>query len=341
MNQKSDCESMLSQILQPAFLVQDGIITAVNQNASNRLIETGTAVDDFISLGKDEYSQLQNGSLYLGINISGTEYPCVVTCLDDKKLFTIESDAVQSELQVLSLAAQQLSFPISELSLLLDQLDDTPKKAQINQNLFRLKRIINNMADTSRFESAIPNLQYCDVTAVFTEILEKAETLLSRSGIQVTYHLPGKPVYSMIHQDMLRRAVYNLISNAAKFSANRAVDIQLKQNQNKLYLTVNSQMDCGNISGNLFNRYLRQPGLEERKYGLGLGMSLIHAAAVAHGGTVLIQQVKKKFQATMTLSITQSNGSTVRSPMLFPDIYGGNDQALIELSDVLSSELYI
>ena len=339
MYQKNDYESMLSQIHQPAFLVQDSIITAVNQGAANRFIETGMTADELISQGKEEFHQLPYGSLYLSINLCGTDYPCVVTCLEDGKLFTI-NESVQPELQVLSLAAQQLSFPVSELTLLLDQLEDTAKKGQISQNLFRIKRIIGNMADASRYGTATPNLHYLNATAVLEEILEKAGELLIQSGIQLTCSLPGQPVFTMLNQEILRRAVYNLLSNAAKFSSSKAVDVQLRQKGNKLYLTVTGQTDSGPIGGNLFNRYLRQPGLEDRKFGLGLGMSLIHAAAAAHGGTVLIQQREQEFQATVTLSITKSSSSAVRSPMLFPDIYGGNDQALVELSDVLSSQLY-
>lgn len=342
MNQSSDYESILSQIHQPAFIVQDGLITAINQNAANRFIETNIAADDLISQGKEEYSQLQNGTLYLSINLCGTDYPCVVTCLEDGKLFTVETETVPSELRVLSLAAQQLSFPISELTMLLDQLQDHPKKAQINQNLSRLKRIIRNMADTARYEGTNPNLHYCNATAVLAEILEKSQTLLSQSGIKLTYQLPDQPVYSMINQEMLRRAIYNLLSNAAKFSSNQAVGVKLTRTGSKLYFTVTSQSCSKNTVGNPFNRYLRQPGLEERKYGLGLGMSLIHAAAVVHGGTVLVEQNKKdQFRITVTLSVTKNDDSFVRSPILFPDVYGGNDQALVELSDVLSSELYL
>ena len=171
--------------------------------------------------------------------------------------------------------------------------------------------------------------------------MEKAQALLAESGIRLNYKLPNQPIYGMINQEMILRAVYNLISNAAKFSDdNKNIDVQLKQIDNKLYFTVTTQNSSNPVTGNLFNRYMRQPGLEDRKFGLGLGMSLIHAAATAHKGTVLIEQGNKLFKATMTLSIIKNTASSVRSPMLFPDVYGGNDQALIELSDVLSSGLY-
>lgn len=342
MNTENDIKTILSQMEQPAFWVQDGIITEVNSNAANRFIEAGVAVDDLITQGKEEYLQTSNGCLYLTISLCGTDYPCVVTWLEGGNLFTVETDQLQPELRVLSLAAQQLSFPVTELTLLLDQLKDTPHSAKITHNLFRLKRIISNMSDASRYTTMASILNYCDVCSVFQEILEKAQTLLEESGIQLTYKLPKQPIYSQINQEMLQRAIYNLLSNAAKFSnQKKAVDVRLKQAGDKLYFTVTSQSDTSQTGANMFNRHLRQPGLEDRKFGLGLGMSLIHAAAKAHNGTVLIQQDKHhKICITMSLCITKSKESSVRSPVLLPDVYGGNDQALVELSDVLSSKLY-
>lgn len=345
MNPESNYETILSQMNQPAFLVQNGVITAVNGNAANHFAETGMDIGEMIVAGKEEYSQLTQGSLYLTIEICGTQYPCCVSCLENAQLFTLELDTAKAELQVLSLVAQQLSFPISELSVLFNQLEDVDenKKSKISQSLFRLRRMIGNMADASRYTTAQAAQNTADIAALFGEILEKAQTLLSESGINLVYTVPNGPVYSQVNQELIRRAVYNLLSNGAKFSDQGSnIDARLIQSGNKLYFTVSSKNSNKNLAaGNLFNRYTRQPGLEERKYGLGLGMALIHAAAMAHNGTVLIQQdPDEMIRITMTLSITKGNDNTVRSPQLFPDVYGGNDQALIELSDVLSSELY-
>ena len=345
MTPESNYETILSQINQPAFLVQNGIITAVNGNAANHFVETGIDIGALIVAGKEEYSQLTLGCMYLTVELCGTQYPCCVSCLENAQLFTLELDNAKAELQVLSLAAQQLSFPMSELTFLFNQLEDVDsnKKSQITQSLFRLKRIIGNMADASRYATSSAIQNAADVTALFREILEKAQTLLSESGINLNYNVPTQPIYSQVNQELIRRAVYNLLSNAAKFSdIGNSINAQLSQSGNKLYFCVSSKSNCNNsTAGNLFNRYTRQPGLEERRYGLGLGMSLIHAAATAHNGTVLIQKNSDQtIRITMTISITKGNNNMVRSPQLFPDLYGGNDPALIELSDVLSSELY-
>lgn len=342
MDLNTNMEAMLQQMDSPAFLVQDGILVAVNQQAAARFIAVQTPIAELLITGQQEYDAFQSGSLLLKISVSGTTYACTVTCLQQYQLFTIEEDTALAELQVLSLAAQQLSMPISELSLLIDQLSETDKKSQITQNLFRLKRIIGNMSDASQLSNASARMTSCDVCAVLEEVLEKAKTLLAESQIKLTYQLPRQSVISMINAELLKRAVYNLLSNAAKFSSpGDTVDVTVKRKDNKLYLTVKGGQNTIKNTANLFHRYAREPGLESRQHGLGLGMSLIHCAASVHGGTVLIEQSDKgKLAVTMTLSIQKSTGTDVHSPILIPDIYGGNDQALIELSDVLPSKFY-
>ena len=95
------------------------------------------------------------------------------------------------------------------------------------------------------------------------------------------------------------------------------------------------------IRSSLFHRYLRQPGIEDSRWGLGLGMVLIRSAAANHGGTVLIDSPSGTgTRVTMTLSIRQPQEATLRSPILRVDYAGERDHALIELSDCLPAQLY-
>ena len=91
----------------------------------------------------------------------------------------------------------------------------------------------------------------------------------------------------------------------------------------------------------MFSRYLRQPALEDSRYGIGLGMVLIRTAAANHGGAVLIDQPEGTgTRITMTLSIRQSKETVLRSNILRVDYAGERDHGLIELSDCLPAELY-
>ena len=95
------------------------------------------------------------------------------------------------------------------------------------------------------------------------------------------------------------------------------------------------------IRSSIFHRYLRQPGIEDSRWGLGLGMVLIRSAAASHGGTVLIDSpTGAGTRVTMTLAIRQRTEAALRSPILRVDYAGERDHGLIELSDSLPAALY-
>ena len=111
-----------------------------------------------------------------------------------------------------------------------------------------------------------------------------------------------------------------------------------------LLLTI---QDSGNgmadeIRGNVHTRFRRQPGLEDSRFGIGLGMVMIRSAAAAHGGAVLIDHPEGcGTRITMSLPICQSTDRVVHASMLQIDYAGERDHALIELSEVLPSAAYV
>ena len=93
--------------------------------------------------------------------------------------------------------------------------------------------------------------------------------------------------------------------------------------------------------GSLFHRYLRQPGIEDSRFGLGLGIRMVHSVALQHGGTLLVSQGENGGTRTvMTLAIRQREQTQMRSPVFPLDYSGGFDHTLVELADVLPAELF-
>ena len=95
------------------------------------------------------------------------------------------------------------------------------------------------------------------------------------------------------------------------------------------------------MRGNVFSGFLREPGIADGRFGIGLGMVLIRSTASAHGGTVLIDHpTDSGTRITMTLDIRRTAGNSLSSSILKVDYTGERDHGLIELSDVLPPEIY-
>ncbi len=348
MDQSKAFPSSPESMLHPAFYVKDGIVTEVNEAAANRQIAVGTEIRSIIKHGLAEYNAYTDGRLDLTLCING--YTCnayVITC-DDKQLFCMDSAYVQPELRAFSLAAMHLREPLTNAmicanALLPDADADKENLAQINRSLYQMLRILGNMSDAAQYSKHSPSLQHCDMVAIFREVLEKVEALLSKGGKTLHYQIPEQAIHTACDATMVERAILNLISNAAGFSQDGAISAQLHcENQYFRFTVINKSSADKSKSKNLFARYLREPQIEDGRNGIGLGLPLVRSVAAAHNGTVLMQYTDSgEFRITMTLAVQQPDSPILRSPTRLPiDDTGGWDRCLLELSGILSADLY-
>ena len=347
--------TLLGRIPDPAFFAVHGIVTAVNEPARQRQILVGSEVLPMLVTGRDEYRFLRSGSLYLSAKVCGVPCGFCVTKMDDRELFVLEQDADQTELRSMALAAKTMRTSLSNVMATADRLfpltrcDDTPEArdeiGRLNKGLYQMMRVVCNMSDAYRYGSdSTLRGEIRDISALMQEFFDRSAPLIEHTGIQLEYTGLPETVFTLVDAEKLERAVANILSNALKFTAPGGVILaKLNRRGKMLFLTV---QDSGSgkplpPKGNLYTQYLRQPGLEDSRFGVGLGMVLIRQAATAHGGTVLMENGPDfGLRLTMTLPIRQSSDGMVRSPMIHVDYAGGLDHWLIELSDALPAQLY-
>lgn len=354
MEQTEENVILLNQLSAPAFFVSEGLVTHVNSGAKSCMIAPGAPVGGLLATGQEEYSQFRQGCLYLSLDLHGTGVSASVTRVGDADLFVLEQEDDLAELQAMALAAQQLRGPLSNVMTVADQLfplvclDDDPNAqaqiARINRGLFQMLRIVSNMSDAYRYShTAGAHSEVRDVCGLIGELLAKNGELMRQADVTLNYTLPPEAVFSLADSEKLERAVNNILSNALKFCRKgSAIDARLTLRGSMLYLTVqneNAALGEG-TQGNVYDRFRREPGLEDNRFGIGLGMVLIRSAAAAHGGTVLMEQNAGGTRITMTMAIRQAGGSQVRSPVYRLDYAGERDHSLIELSESLPPALY-
>lgn len=344
-----DLQGWLNRFSCPAFSVKENIITACNHSAQALLLYPGTDIRELLMTGLEEYAAFQSGCLYLKLKLSAKGYGASVTRETQGDLFLLDQEPEDADLRSLSLAARELRSPLSNLMIAADALKagipENPQLeeqlARLNRSLHQMHRLINNMSDAGRSDLLSPAGIH-DFSRLFHDIFEKLQTQLEQTNVVLTYTGLADPVYGLANPGQLERAVLNVISNSMKFMPEGGtIHAKVTRQKNMLHLSV---QDSGsgiaeNILGNVFTRYQRQPGIEDSRYGIGLGMVLIRSAAADHGGTVLIDTPEGKgTRVTMTLAIRQ-DAPVLKTPVLSP-ISDNSRQILTELSETLPWECY-
>lgn len=345
MEKNKELRDWLNLLIRPGFYVEEGRITQVNAAAQGLLLEPGMDIGPLITSGLESYRNFQTGCLYVQLTLSGMAFHGCVTKDQAADVFILDADAGDTALQALSLAARELRSPLSAVMHGVQAMreENNPQAAALNRGLYQLLRLVGNMSDAGRTPGNA-RMETADLTAFFDELFEKTAVFAQAAGIRLEYQGLSKPLLCLADRELLERAVLNLLSNAFKFTPRGGtVRVTLFTGGTSLRLSV---WDSGpgiaqEIQGNLFSRYLRQPGIEDSRFGLGLGMVLVRSAAAAHGGAVLIDQPEGwGTRVTITVALRREKAEVLRSPTMRIDYAGERDHALTELSDCLPVSLY-
>ena len=345
MDINKDKLDMLDLMLRPAFCVEEGLIRHINPAAGHFMLTAGQPIIPLILSGQEEYEAFA-GCMQLQLSIAGQKLDATVIRKDGMDIFLPDPVTKEARFQILSLASMQLREPLAGLATITERLlaDADPVYAgQANRRLHQTLRILSNMSDVQRFSNPDQcRMEYTEICSFLEEILEKANTRLENIQIRIQPTLPSSDIYMLLDREQVERSVYNLLSNAAKYSAHGSpIQVQLSQKGQRMHLSVTSR-NSGSVSHrDFYDQFLREPSLEDPIQGLGLGLLLVRSTAANHGGAVLIDQPEgHSTRVTMTLSIRPREDFQVQSPIFRMDYTGERDHGLFELADVLPAELY-
>ncbi len=343
--------ALIELIPEPAFLVRDGVVQEMNQAARALPLTQGMEIMELLLTGGEEYDAFTGGCLSLQLSLGDQPRGASVTRFGDTHVFLLDPEEEDEALRALALAARELRQPLSNLiaisDLLLPHLLSKTESAnrewmaRLSRGLYQMEKIIGNMSDAG-ISQVLFQPEIRDIPSVFEEIFEKAAALLSETGAVLRYTGLNKKICGLLDAHQMERAVWNILSNALKFKTD-GCEIHASLTQRGQYLRLCIQ-DNGpgveeTVLGSLFTRYRRQPGPEDSRYGLGLGMGILRSAAICHGGTVLVDQPETGgTRVSLTIKIRESTDSMVRTPGIL--LSGGRDTALIELSQCLPLSVY-
>lgn len=350
----NDSLNLLDIMPYPAFVAESGKVTRVNNDAA-KILQVGQDIAPFISVGKQEFTELTSGILYLTLTIDDLPYGASVLRTPEHDVFMLDMEIQDIQLQAMALAAQEMRKPLANLMTVSDRYfakragESSPEEenyiAQMNRSLYQMLRLVGNMADANRYQKANPQqLQTWNITSLTNELFDHTAILLNASGRNFVCQRLDDFVFGMIDKEKFERALYNLISNAAKFSPEGStITASLTRKSKMLYFTIENQ--CDNLTLNLqklFTGFMRRPGIEDGRLGIGLGMMFVRSAANVHNGTVMITQpTSNTIRITFSIALKEGKSGMLHSRIPVADYAGERDHGLIELADFLPASEYI
>ncbi|MBU1125226.1 MAG: cell wall metabolism sensor histidine kinase WalK, partial [Candidatus Omnitrophica bacterium] len=235
----------------------------------------------------------------------------------ERKLKALE-DLSKMKSEFVSIVSHELRTPlaiIKEATMLISDgiagsVNEKQKNllAKAQENIERLRRIIEDLLDVSRIEKGTMKLRYSLVN--LNELIKDSSEFFKKRSeerfIDLSCHLPREQLNIFIDAEKIVQVLSNLLNNALKFSEeNGKIKIEVQILENKIRIGI---IDTGigiaerDIS-RLFNKFVqvtKKIGIQRQ--GLGLGLAIARDLVEKHGGEIWVESklgVGTKFYFTL------------------------------------------
>ena len=185
--------------------------------------------------------------------------------------------------------------------------EDRERLELAHRNSVRLLRLVNTLLDFSRIEAGRIEASYeeTDIAKFTAELAAMFRSATERAGLRLFINCSTVPEPAYVDREMWEKIVFNLLSNAFKFTFEGEIEVRLQKAGNLAELTVR---DTGTgipaeDLRRLFDRFYRVKGARGRTFeGSGIGLSLVEELVKLHGGAVRVESELNR-GSTFTVAI--------------------------------------
>lgn len=178
-------------------------------------------------------------------------------------------------------------------------LDDIKKYLNIiNQNSYRILKLINNISDDSKIELGHKDYNPTNGNIIYfiEGICDSIESFIEANNMSLIFDTDIEELIVSFDMDKMERIILNLISNAVKFRKKDggAITISISHEDEIVNIKVKDNgigISEENID-KIFEKYVRLN--DERsvvKEGSGIGLSLVEALVKQHSGNITVDSV--------------------------------------------------
>ena len=213
----------------------------------------------------------------------------------------------------------ELLTPLTVISASVDRLRLTaPDHEQdydlMQLNIDRMVRLLQQILETSKSQSGELKLKVAqgDVMRYIQQTALCIEPLMAKKGLDFKIQCTPESMMGWIDTDKLDKIIYNLLSNAAKYTQgeNGKVMLQVRTSRKFDHIIINVSDNGIGIPQDkmkkLFHRFYDGEYRRQQTFGTGLGLALTRELVFLNGGTIDCQSEEGKGTTfTVTLPITK------------------------------------
>jgi len=165
------------------------------------------------------------------------------------------------------------------------------------RNVDRLHRLIDNVLDFSKLESGKIQflMQKISINTIIKEVIESNRTIAKGKGLSLNTKLEKDIPMARCDSDKINQVLYNLLSNALKFTEKGGVTISAKKASSGNMIKVCVKDTGGGIADEDISKLFRQfsqihkTAGDRKPGGTGLGLAISKLIVEQHGGEIWVQ----------------------------------------------------
>jgi signal transduction histidine kinase/DNA-binding response OmpR family regulator len=259
--------------------------------------------------------------------------------------------ASQAKSQFLANMSHELRTPLNAIigysEMLQEEADDlgTPEIKPDLQKIHgagkHLLGLINDILDLSKIEAGKMSLylETFEIQALLNEVAATVQPLVQKNGNQLILEVAAD--IGSMHADItkIRQTLFNLLSNASKFTDKGTVRLRARrQAENLVFEVIDSGIGMTPEQvGRLFQAFAQADSSTSKKYGgTGLGLALSRKFCQLMGGDMTVSSEAGKgstFTATIPAQVTEAAGETASSASLAAVASSGSGPLVLVIDD--------
>jgi PAS domain S-box-containing protein len=225
---------------------------------------------------------------------------------EEKKRADMLAELDRAKTTFFSNVSHELRTP---LTLILGPLEDELRESAApserlelaHRNSLRLLRLVNTLLDFSRIEAGRVDASFTptDLAAFTAELASVFRSGMEKAGLRLIVSCPPLPEPVYVDREMWEKIVFNLLSNAFKFTAHGEIEVKLGEtgppDAKAVALSVRDT-GTGIPAAELprvFERFHRMKNSWARSHeGTGIGLALVQELAHQHGGSAVVESTE-------------------------------------------------